>query len=39
VAAVESKNLGMPGKGKLNSGSGKDFTEEREDENDVSLKR
>lgn len=28
----------MPGKGKLDSGSGKDFTEELEDENDVSLK-
>lgn len=38
MAAVESKNLGMLGKGELSSGSGKDFTEEPEDENDVSLK-
>lgn len=29
----------MLGKGELSSGSGKDFTEEPEDENDVSLKR
>lgn len=29
----------MPGKGKLDSGSGKEFTEELEDENDVVPKR